>query len=303
MKNTIDRRCFLKTAGALSAGICVADAGAPRLAAAETAKGSPNAKRLGWRFGCAAYCFRRYTLFEAIDLNASLGLEWIECFTWQKLSKEKPAVVTNETMSAADRRDLCKKLADSGVKMASCYFQKLQEEDAARKTMEWAKDLGIETLVGEPPHDVYDMLEKLCDEYQINLAVHNHPQSPTSKYWSPDTILKLSKGRSKRIGVCADTGHWARSSIKPVDALKKLEGRLVSFHIKDISKFGDRKAQCVPLGAGEGDVKEVLHEVKRQGLKPVFAIEHEHDTPELMTELAQCVAYFDKVAAELVTRQ
>jgi len=301
MKNTIDRRHFLKTTGALSAGISLAGLAVPRLAAAETAKGSPNAKKLGWRLGCAAYCFRRYTLFEAIDLNASLGLEWIESFTWQKLSKEKPDVLTNETMSPADRQDLRKKLADSGVKMASCYFRTLQEESAARKTMEWAKDLGIEALVGEPPYEAYDMLEKLCDECEINLAVHNHPQSPTSKYWDPDTILKLSEGRSKRIGICADTGHWARSGIKPVDALKKLEGRLITFHIKDITKYGDRGAQCAPLGAGEGDVKEVLVEVKRQGLKePIIAIEHEHDTPALMDELAECVAYFDKVAAGLV---
>jgi sugar phosphate isomerase/epimerase len=301
MKNIIDRRHFLKTTGALFAGFSLAGLRASRLAAAEAAKGSPNATKLGWRFGCAAYCFRRYTLFEAIDLNASLGLEWIEGFTWQKLSKKKPNVVTNETMSPADRRDLRKKLADSGVKMASCYFQKLQEESAARKTMEWAKDLGVEALVGEPPYEVYDMLEKLCDEYEINLAVHNHPQSPTSKYWNPDTILKLSQGRSKRIGVCADTGHWARSGIKPVDALKKLEGRLISFHIKDITKYGDRKAQCTPLGAGEGDIKEVLAEIKRQDLdRPIIAIEHEHDTPALMDELAECVAYFDKVAAGLV---
>lgn len=301
MKSTIDRRRFLKTTGALSAGISLAGLGGSRLFAAEAAKGSPNAKKLGWRFGCAAYCFRRYTLFEAIDLNASLGLEWIEGFTWQKLSKEKPNVVTNETMSAADRKDLRKKLADSGVKMASCYFQKLQEENAARKTMEWAKELGVEALVGEPPYEVYDMLEKLCDEYEINLAVHNHPQSPTSKYWNPDTILKLSKGRSKRIGICADTGHWARSGIEPVDALKKLEGRLISFHIKDITKYGDRGAQCAPLGAGEGHVKEVMAEIKRQGLEqPIIAIEHEHDTPALMDELTECVAYFDKVAAGLV---
>jgi sugar phosphate isomerase/epimerase len=303
MRSTIDRRRLLKTAGALSAGIFLGGVGAPPSAAAEAGMGSPNAKKLGWRLGCAAYCFRRYTLFEAIDLNASLGLEWIEGFTWQKLSKDKSEMVTNETMSPADRRDLCKKLADSGVKMASCYFQTLQEEAAARKTMEWAKDLGVETLVGEPPYDVYDMLEKLCDEYEINLAVHNHPEAPTSKYWEPETILKLCKGCSKRIGVCADTGHWARSKIKPVDALKKLEGRLISFHIKDITKFGDRKAECAPLGAGEGDVKQVIHEVKRQGLKPIFAIEHEHDTPNLMAELAECVAYFDKVAAELVAGQ
>ena len=302
MSNTIDRRGFLKTTGVLSTGFSLAGLASLPSAAKEVGKGSPNAERLGWRLGCAAYSFRRYPLFKAIELNASLGLKWIEGFTWQKLSDEKPKVQSNEMMSKAERQELRQRLGDCGVKMASCYFRRLQEEEAARKTMEWAKDIGIETLVGEPPYEVYDMLEKLCDEYQINLAVHNHPQSPTSKYWNPDTIFKLCQGRSKRIGVCADIGHWSRSGIKPVEALKKLQGRLISFHVKDIAKFGDRKAAVAVVGTGEGEVLEVLQEVKRQGLKPIFAIEHEHDSPQLMTELAQCVANFDKMAGELVAR-
>ena len=109
-------------------------------------------------------------------------------------------------------------------------------------------------------------------------------------------MLKHVKDHSKRIGACCDTGHWMRSDIKPVEALKKLKGRIISFHFKDLNEYG-MKAHDVPWGTGRGDVEGMLAEVKRQGIKPVFSMEYEHEYT--MHELAECVAYFDKVAAEL----
>ena len=165
---------------------------------------------------------------------------------------------------------------------------------ANKETFEFAKDMGIETLVSEPPFEAFDELDKLCDEYQINVALHDHPR-PT-RYWSPDIVLKACKGHSKWIGACCDTGHWMRSDIVPVEALKKLEGRIISFHVKDLNEYG-MKAHDVPWGTGRGDIKGILSEVKRQKIKPVFSMEYEYRFT--MPELAQCVAYFDKVAAEL----
>ena len=43
-----------------------------------------------------------------------------------------------------------------------------------------------------------------------------------------------------------------------------------------------------------------MKEIQRQGLKNiVFSIEYEHNWDNSVPEIAQCVAYFDKVAAEL----
>ncbi|NQT54386.1 sugar phosphate isomerase/epimerase [bacterium] len=296
MASAIDRRAFLGTTCAVGAGVGLANLGATRLLAAEAAKGAPNCEKLGWRFGIAAYTFRHLALCEAAEQVAALGLRYIEGFTWQKLSAMKPKAVTNETMSAADRKETKGRLADMGVQLVSCYCQAMAKETACRKLFDWAKEMGMEVLVAEPPLNAYDMLAKLCDEYQIRLAVHNHPQP--SHYWSPDTLLKAAEGRTKRIGACCDTGHWARSGLKPVEALKKLEGRIVSVHLKDIAKFGDPKTPCVVFGAGEGDVAGVAREIRRQGIKPLFTIEHEVRSPKLVEEVAACIAYFDRVAGE-----
>jgi len=292
VRGTVNRRGFLGTALALGGGVGLAPRG---LFAAEAAKGAPNCEKLGWRFGITAYTFRHLALCEAAEQVAALGLRYIEGFTWQKLSARKPNVVTNETMATDDRKETKARLADLGVQLVSCYCQAMAQEDACRKLFDWAKEMGMEILVAEPPPAAYDMVGKLLDEYQLSLAVHNHPKP--SGYWNPDVFLKAVEGRTKRIGVCGDTGHWARSGLKPADALRKLEGRIVSLHIKDIAKFDDPKCPCVAFGTGEGDLAGVAREIRRQGIKPFIAIEHEVNAPTV-ADVAACVAYFDKVAGE-----
>ncbi len=58
--------------------------------------------------------------------------------------------------------------------------------------------MGIETIVSEPPEGAFDVIEKLCEEYKINVAIHNHPKP--SRYWDSDTVLKVC-GDSEWIGV------------------------------------------------------------------------------------------------------
>ena len=197
-----------------------------------------------------------------------------------------------ESMSAEDRAVVKKKLADANVKLV-CFGV----TGASRRTFDFAKDMGIETIVSEPAFDAFDELDKLCEEYGINMALHNHPKP--SPYWNPDTVLKVCKGRSKRIGSCADTGHWMRSGIKPIEALKKLEGRIISLALQGPQPVRPQARHDVPWGTGKGDVKGMLEELNRQKFKGVFSIEYEYNWKNSLPEIAKCVEYFDKVAAEL----
>ena len=295
MGKMMDRRGFLRATCALGAAAGLRGAG---LMAAEAPKGAANAgEKLGWHLGLAAYSYNPFTFYEVVEKTAALGLRAVEGFTWQALSNEKPKVKTDASMSPDDRKEAKGRLADAGVKLVSIYCAALDKEDACRKTFEFAKDMGIEFLVGEPPLTAYDMIEKLCDEFLISLAVHNHPQP--SQYWSPDTLLKAAAGRSKRIGACCDTGHWVRSGLNPVECLKKLEGRVVSFHLKDVSEAGQKEAPCVAWGAGKGDIKGILAEARRQGFKGYWPIEYEPYSADSPGKIAECVAFFDKAAAEL----
>jgi sugar phosphate isomerase/epimerase len=296
MSNTIERRTFLKAASAVSAAM-VSSGLCARLGASEAGRGTPHAEKLGWWVGCQAYSFNRFTFYEAIDKVASLGLGYIEAYPGQKLSAEKPDLKVGDGLSAEVRAEIKKKLADSKVKLVCFGVVGLpREEDAARRVFDFAKDMGIETIVSEPTPDALDTIAKLCDEYQINVAIHNHPKP--SRYWNPDTVLEACQGRTKRLGACADTGHWMRSEIDPIDAIKKLKGRIISFHFKDLNRYG-QGAHDVPWGTGKANVRAILQEVYQQGFKGVFSAEYEHNWLNSLPEIAQSVAFFDQVAADL----
>ncbi len=301
MKSRIHRRNFLKTTGALGAGIGLIGLGGSDLLAAALADGAPNAEKFGWHLGCQTWTFREFSLFEAIDKTASLGLHYVETGAGMKsLSKEQPQLKFTEDSPASVRTAVKKKLADSGVTLKSYGVTPLSKDlGQCHKMFDFAKDMGIETIVSEPTEDAFDTLEKLCEQYGINVAIHNHPNP--SHYWNPDTVLKVCKGRSKRIGACADTGHWVRSGLNPIECLKKLEGRIINFHFKDLNKAG-QDLRDVPWGTGVSDVKGMLTEVRRQGLKAVFLIEYEYLSANLLPEVAECVKYFDKVVAELAAK-
>ncbi len=97
------------------------------------------------------------------------------------------------------------------------------------------------------------------------------------------------------IGSCSDTGHWRRAKLVPVDQIKKLEGRIMSLHFKDLND----KNQDVPFGTGTSDFKGMLAELKRQGFKGVFSIEYEHWDAKLLDNVAACCKAFSDAATEL----
>ncbi len=298
MKTRIDRRDFLKVAGAMGAGIGLASSGVPSLWAGEFGNGAPNAEKLGWRVACCAYSFNQFTFFEALERTASVGVKLVEGFSWQPVSQEKKDVQTNEAMPETACEEVKKRLADTGMKLVGCYMAEMpNKEDVCRKKFEWGKKLGIEYFVAEPPLDALDLVARLCDEYEIRVAIHNHPK-PSSVYWDPETVVKATKGRTRRIGACADTGHWVRSGLDPVASVRKLRGRLVSFHLKDITEFGKVDAPDVPWGDGKGNIEGVLREVHRQKAKTVFGIEYERHG-ETRPDIAKCLAFLDKIAAQL----
>ncbi|MBN2021252.1 MAG: TIM barrel protein [Pirellulales bacterium] len=300
MMSRIDRRGFLRTTGAVAAGLSFAAPWGFSARADETPRGGlPHAEKLGWRLGCQAYTFNRFTFWEAVEKVKTLGLRYIEAYPGQRLDSDRLDVQMGPDLSADARAEVKKRLADAGVTLVNYGVCGLSKDEAdARKTFEFAKDMGIETIVSEPPQDAFDVLEKLCDEFEINLALHNHP-SP-SIYWDYKTVLEACEGRSKRIGACADTGHWMRSGIQPLEAIKALEGRIISFHLKDLNEFNRRDAHDVPWGTGKARMRAILAELHRQKFQGVFSVEYEHNWLDSVPEIAHCAGFLDGVAAQLL---
>jgi len=257
------------------------------------------AEKLGWKLGTQAWTFRDRTTFEAIEMAQKLGLKYIELYPGQALSKETGEAKVGPELTAEQRAALKKKLSECGVKLMNFGVVTPGRDPAQMKALfEFAKDMGIQTITCEPQDEiVWDMVEKACKEYGIKAACHNHPKP--SKYWNPDTVLAAIKGKDKLLGACADTGHWSRSGLVPVECLKMCEGRIICLHFKDI-KDGEDK----PWGTGGGDARGMLRELRRQGFTGVISLEYESGKgTELEENAARCVAFFDSVAREIVAEE
>lgn len=268
--------------------------------AAEAGPGAPAAEALGWRLGCQLWSFNRFTFTEAIDKTASLGLKYAEAFPGQRLSPDLPEDVKfDHNMSEEHRQMAQQKLAEAGVTVVAYGVVGLpNNEDEVRKVFEFAKAMGIEIVASEPPRTALELVDTVAQEYGIKVAIHNHPKP--SLYWDYNVVLAALEGRSPLLGVCADTGHWTRSGLDPLEAVKALEGRLVSFHLKDLNEVGERSAHDVIWGTGVVDIKSILQEVKRQGVaNPLFSIEYEHNWDNNVPDIAACVAHFNTLAAEI----
>jgi sugar phosphate isomerase/epimerase len=302
------------TIGVLSSG-CVAVAqekkdGAEliRPAAGGTSTAVPMPKlnyaamdKAGFRLSVQAYTFREMTAFETIDLLKQLGVKYIEFYPGQRMSKDLPATVkTGHDLSPENTELLIKKLKEAGVTPVNYGVVGLVKDEAeSRKVFEWAKKMGLETIVSEPApnKETFDTIEKLCEEYQINMAIHDHPYPST--YWYPQLILEMTKGRAtKRIGSCSDTGHWYRSGFIVTECIDKLNGKVISLHLKDLNQ----KKEDVPWGTGMINAKDVMAKLRSQkpAHKPVFSIEYESSHgSELVANVAKCCENFSKMCEEL----
>ncbi len=300
MTRTFDRRVFLQTTGAALAATTMAGGSRPlcaRQAAAELS--TPSAARIGWSVAIAQYTFRGMSFYEALEKIAALGVQLVEPAFFLPLDSKRPDLQINENLSPAQRKETQQRLKDHGVKMPNYYANVTTDAEAAKKVVEFSKEMGVQTIVAEPPPEAFDMVEKLCDEYEINLAVHNHPKSPDYQYWNPENVMAVCKGRSKRIGACCDTGHWIRSELRVTACLKIMEGRILAFHLKDVGEWGKPQSRDVVLGQGLADYADVLRELYRQKFRGVLTVEYEHESDQLMDDVAQCLAFVEKTAKTL----
>ena len=255
----------------------------------------PDDYKIGsFALGCQAYTFNRFSVFEAIEKTAQAGGRVIEFFPGQKLSADQPDVKWDHNATDDVIEKVKAKLAQHRIKAVNYGVVGIPKDEAqARKIFEFAKKLGLYGVTTESV-DAIDTIEKLVKEYDIRVGFHDHPKradNPNYRMWDPNYVLSVVKERDHRIGSCADTGHWVRSGLKPVECLRILKGRIISSHLKDLNEFGKPEAHDLPYGAGVSDVPAILDELKRQGFQGNISIEYEHNWEHSVPEVAQCIGF------------
>ncbi len=278
------------------------DLQAPTIPSAKLTPAIRAQEKLRWRLGIEAYTFHKYTLFEAIEKTASLGLPYMGGLSFQKVSKEidknfEPGLTDEEL------KQIRLKLDSAGVNLLTYYYHDIPGDEAGcREVFEFGRKIGIETFMTEPSPEALDTIEKFCDKYDINVALHNHDRKASPQYWNPEGIMKACRGRSKRIGACGDMGYWMRSGIDPIKALNTLKDRLITVQMHDLNNLSP-DGHDVPWGTGAGRTKKFIEEIHRLGIRPtMFGLEYSYDWFDSMPEIARSIDFFNKMSIELAQR-
>jgi sugar phosphate isomerase/epimerase len=224
----------------------------------------------------ACYTYREFSFFETVEKAKELGIQYLGPYEGQALSRDLPEVSFDPNLTDSQIELTKKKLSDAGLILVSYGVAEIgTTETSMRKVFDFAKKLGIPTILAEPKDDDFTLLERLVKEYNIRIAIHNH--AAPSKYALPQTILDHVKGRDERIGSCADTGHWMRSNINPLDALRLLKSRIIDVHLKDRNGYGTENVQDVSPGLGKANIHDILAELTLQNYGGYIGFEYENE--------------------------
>ena len=233
-----------------------------------------------------SYTLRGFDVDRALKEINAMGLHSVELFEAHFSSKS----------SDADIEAMKSKTKALGIQMLGHGVNPFtKDHEANKRWFEFAKKAGIRNLSADPHEDAFDSLDKLCEEYQIRIAIHNH--GPGARYDKITDVLTAIKGHHPLIGACADLGHYIRSGEDPVRAINLFEGRLYGIHLKD---FAEQKSKTkgVILGQGHLDVVGVFKALRKVNFPAdgCLALEYEENPQDPLAEVQQCLAVASEAA-------
>lgn len=264
----------------------------------ETQAMSPPIAAMGWRVSVQHWTYRRVPLFDGLALAAEVGLRCFEPRSILPLDARRPGVNADENMPEDARRELRARSGDLGISFPSVYADFSGEPDQCKRALDFWKELGVQDVVSEPPPASVDVIHELFAERGMRLALHNH-QRTKSEYWHPLIVGDHCKNRGPHIGACCDVGQWTRSNLNPVECLRQLQGRLVSFHLKDVFIKGDLDCRNTVIGEGAAECAACVAELKALGYRGLISIDFEHDTPELQSDMRKNIAFLETIVRGL----
>jgi type 1 glutamine amidotransferase/sugar phosphate isomerase/epimerase len=282
-----------------AAQFVLGDLPAPTIPSARLSPAIRAQEKLGLRLGVEAYTFHRVSFFETIERAARMGMAYVGGLSFQRVSPDIPRNL-DPSLSDAEIEQVRLKLDAEGVRLLTYYIQDIPGDEAGcRRVFEFGRKLGIETFMSEPSVTALDTIGRFCDEYGINVGLHNHDQKASPNTWSPDAVLKVCKGRTKRIGAAADVGYWMRGGIDPVAGIRKLGQRLITIQMHDLHELSPQ-GHDVPWGTGAAPVEKMIREMHRLKTKPtMIGLEYSYNFDDNQAEVERTAAWFNELSLTL----
>ncbi|MEX0938579.1 MAG: sugar phosphate isomerase/epimerase [Pirellulales bacterium] len=274
MSHTFSRRHFLAVSATATAGAMLVS---PGFATQDAPADDPYA---GLPMGMQSYSLRNFDVATAIRQIQGLKLKCVEFY-----GAHFPLDASDEQISA-----MKKTLADAGIKITAHGVNDFtSDHERNRRVFEFAKKVGFRNITANPRPDSFDSLERLVDEYDIRVCIHNH--GPGALYDKLPDMTAAFRNRDERIGACVDTGHVLRSSEDPVKWVRELGGRVYALHIKDVAEQQARTHDVV-IGRGHLNVDGLFTALKEIEFPKdgSMSIEYESNPDNPIADIEQCLA-------------
>ena len=248
-----------------------------------------------FRLGVAGFTFHKRTLDDTLAIMQKADVHYL-CVKDFHL----PFSATDADIAAF--KEKCASYGVTPYGIGPIYVK-----DAAklREQFEFAKRLGVDTIVGVPyePTDDNDSwnkrrgsrallleIEKLVKEFDIKYAIHNHgPKSP-EMYPDVEYGWNLVKDLDKRVGFCIDVGWEFGCDKDPAETIRKYGDRIYDAHIKNF-EIGKPNGASVPLPRGKIDLVKVFQAFAEIGYTGVCSLEYEKDFDDNLLAVVECIGY------------
>lgn len=267
----IKRKEFLKALGLTGAGLMIESG--PVMARSEPAVAQ------SFTLGLASYTFRNFGLNETLKAAQRLGLKRVAL-----KSMHLPLDSTPDKI-----KEVASTVKAAGLELYGAGVIYMKSEAEVNQAFEYARQAGMQVIIGVPNHDLLPLSEKKVKEYNIKLAIHNHGPGD-ELYSSVNDVYEKIKNLDKRIGLCMDIGHVIRIKEDPAALAIKYKDRLYDCHLKDEDK---READGKPVEAGRGviDLPAFLKAVTKINYNGSLSFEYEKDGDDPLPGLAESVGY------------
>jgi sugar phosphate isomerase/epimerase len=185
----------------------------------------------------------------------------------------------------------------AGVKIASIGVEGFgPDEAAARARFEFAKMAGCRVISATFRPATFlatlPVVYPLCEEYGINLAIHNHGGYD---WMGNGTILDWVFSITRPcIGLNMDTGWALDARQDPLKWAERYAARLYAVHIKDFVYDRAGKPTDVVVGSGNLDLPKLMRTLKANGFKGEYIIESEGSPDNPLPTLREGIANIRK---------
>jgi len=233
-----------------------------------------------FKLGVAGYTFVKFDLQTTLETLQRCDVHYL-CI------KDFHLPVESTDAEIAAFHEKCAEYDVKGYAVGPLYMKSREDID---KYFDYAKRVGVKTIVGVPSYELLPYVDKKVKEYGFNYAIHLHGPD-IEIYPDAEDVWEHTKDLDPRIGMCLDIGHDTRNGKDPVADLKKYHTRVFDVHLKDVT--GNTKlGYSVEVGRGIIDFPAFVKMLRKVNYTGVVSLEHERNMDNPFMGIAESIGYF-----------